>query len=192
MASSTKVSASLSKAVHADVRIDSAFASSFAGALLQGAKGKSGLFEAPASVALASLSEALARMLVENPTGQDLMARTNPSMLQALHLVMGSGNAAAVAWSALALSQIALRRPDTAITIASLPLLAETCSVALGPNNGADPKAKENVDMRDNTALLVNNVAASGGDEAINILCKCQSLILVLVERLSSGDSPGG
>jgi hypothetical protein len=44
--------------------------------------------------------------------------------------------------------------------------------------------------VRDNTALLVNNVAGVGGDEAIAILCRCKPLIRILVELLSSHDSP--
>lgn len=113
----SKTSASPPQSVHTDIHIDPAFAQNLAGALLQGAKGNSGLFENPAaSVALASISEALARMLLESPTAQDQMARTT-SMLQALYLVMESSNKAAVVWAAMALSQIALRRPDTAITM---------------------------------------------------------------------------
>lgn len=50
--------------------------------------------------------------------------------------------------------------------------------------------SSENLLVRDNAALLVNNVAGVGGDEAVTILCKCKPLILNLVELLSSHDAP--
>lgn len=100
-----------------DLRLQPSFLRALSLALQKGARDKSGLFGAPASIALASIVEALARILLENAEGQDLAARSSPSITQALHLVMQSGNKDAVGWSALALSQIAIRRPETAISM---------------------------------------------------------------------------
>ena len=75
---------------------------------------------------------------------------------------------------------------------ASLPGFAGTLATVLtfsGPGSG-NVKSAGNVLVRDNTALLVNNVAGVGGDEAINILSRCKPLISILVELLSSHDAP--
>ena len=98
-------------------RIVPSFLRSLAGALNHGARDGSGLFEAKqASVALVSVIEALSRMLVNNAEGQDLAGRT-AGLNQGLVAAMASGNKEAVSWAAMAMSQISLRRPETAISM---------------------------------------------------------------------------
>ena len=70
-----------------------------------------------ASIALGSIVEALARILCDNAADQDLAARSSPSVTLVLHFVMQSGNKDAVGWAAMALSQIAIRRPETDISM---------------------------------------------------------------------------
>jgi hypothetical protein len=100
-----------------DIRVEPAFIRHLAAALLQGGRESSGLFEVMASDALSHITEAFARMLLDNPAAQDLAASTFPSMVEALHLVMRGRNKEAIGWAALAMSQIALRRPETAISM---------------------------------------------------------------------------
>ena len=100
-----------------DFRVDPAFVRNFAAALLQGGREGSGLFEVAASPALTHLSESFARMLTDNPAAQDLAASSSPSVIEALHLVMSSRNKEAIGWAAMALSQIAIRRPEIAISM---------------------------------------------------------------------------
>ena len=106
-----------SEAPLGDLRLQPSFLRALSLALQKGARDKSGLFAAPASSALSSIVEALARILCDNAEGQDLAARSSPSVTLALHFVMQSGNKDAVGWAAMALSQIAIRRPETAISM---------------------------------------------------------------------------
>lgn len=106
-----------SEAPLGDIRLQPSFLRALSLALQKGAKDKSGLFAAPASIALGSIVEALARILCDNAEGQDLAARSSPSVILALHFVMQMGNKDAVGWAAMALSQIAIRRPETAISM---------------------------------------------------------------------------
>lgn len=86
-------------------------------ALNNGARDGSGLFEAPqALVALVSVIQALSRMFVDNAEGQDLAGRM-AGLIQGLVSVMASGNKEAISWAAMAMSQIFLRRPETAISM---------------------------------------------------------------------------
>jgi len=98
-------------------RIDPAFLRALSSALTMGERDKVGLFAAVVSPALVDVMEALARMLLDNPDAQDIAGRTQPSISQALHLVMQSGNKDAVGFAAMAMSQIAMRRPETAISM---------------------------------------------------------------------------
>jgi len=100
-----------------DIRVHPSFLRALASALHKSARDKSGLFDASAAIALSSIVHALALMLCDNVEGQDLAARSSPSVAQALHFVMQSGNKDAVGWAALAMSQIAIRRPETAISM---------------------------------------------------------------------------
>lgn len=71
---------------------------------------------------------------------------------------------------------------------ASLPGIIGTLSQVLtasGPNGTGHHSSEENRCVRDNTALLVNNIAAIGGDEAVSVLCRCKPLIVILVELLA-------
>jgi len=106
-----------SEAPLGDLRLQPSFLRTLSLALQKGARDKSGLFAAPASIALSSIVEALARILCDNAADQDLAARSSPSVTLVLHFVMQSGNKDAVGWAAMALSQIAIRRPETAISM---------------------------------------------------------------------------
>ena len=105
------------KTASRDLRLEPAFVRNLAAALLHGGREGSGLFEVAASPALSNLTEAFARMLLDNPAAQDLAASSSPSMIEALHLVMTSRNKEAIGWAAMAMSQLAIRRPETAISM---------------------------------------------------------------------------
>lgn len=106
-----------SEAQPSEFRVQHSFLRALTSALLRGATDKSGLFDASAATALSSIVEAVSRMLCDNAEGQDLAARLSPSFAQALLFVMQSGYKDAVGWAALAMSQIAIRKPETAISM---------------------------------------------------------------------------
>ena len=106
-----------SEARFSGIRVHPSFLRALTLALHKGARDKSGLFDASVAIALSSIVQALALMLCDNVEGQDLAARSSPSATQALLYVMQSGNKDAVGWAACAMSQIAIRRPETAISM---------------------------------------------------------------------------
>ena len=61
------------------------------------------------------------------------------------------------------LSQIALVGPDTAVEISVLPGLAEACYVVITQDNSPET-------LTNTTALLINNMAALGGEDAVRVL----------------------
>lgn len=78
--------------------------------------------------------------------------------------------------------------PESMPGSASLQGMTATLSQVLnesGPNGTGYHSSEENRCVRDNTALLVNNVAAIGGEEAVRVLCSCKSLVAILVDLLA-------
>jgi hypothetical protein len=77
-----------------------------ASALQQGAKDHSGLLSPKYSGAQAMLMEGLARCLLDNPRTQDLVLRTQPSLILGLGEVMRLKKLDAFGWVCMSLSQV--------------------------------------------------------------------------------------
>lgn len=60
-----------------------------------------------------------------------------------------------------------------------------TLSQVLTASATSNHLSEENRNVRDNAALMINNVAAIGGDEAVSVLCRCKPLVIILVDLLA-------
>lgn len=88
-------------------------------------------------------------------------------MLSGLVTVIQKGSSVAVVHAVFLLSQLALVSPKTSLTISLLPGLTEGCCKSFTAGRKAG-KTSESLAL--NTALMVNNLSALGGEEAIQAL----------------------
>jgi len=91
-------------------------------------------------------------------------------LVEGLMCAAEHGSADVRAHGVFVLSQVAIAGPETAKKIALLPGLAEACCSAIASSARSERLAL-------NWALLVNNVAALGGEEAARLLTAHRNLV---------------
>ena len=118
--------------------------------------------EEVSEAALAAVLEAYCNLAT---VGVEMLRQvvTVRGMPQGLMNAVEQGSASVKVYGVFLLSQLAIAGPETAIKIALLPGLPEACCRAISTSSKSEK-------LTFNWALLVNNVAALGGEDAVRAL----------------------
>lgn len=146
-------------------KADAGYHEAVAGVLV--AKPGTGAGAAVSEAALEAMLEAYSSLATVCSVTMFQQLVETKQMLTGLVAVIQTRASGAVVHAVFLLSQLALVGPETAQRISLLPGLAEACcrSIAGGRQTGAKSES-----LALNTALMVNNVSALGGEEAIQAL----------------------
>ena len=99
-------------------------------------------------------------------------------MLEGLVAVLSTGSELVEDRACFLLSQISLAGPAMAARIAHLPGLANVCARAMA--------SSQSESLALDVALLINNLAAQGGEDAVHVLTESGALMHELAHRLDS------
>ena len=127
--------------------------------------------------ALVMMLEAVSELMGSGVTPLQLAGTRN--MLPALVRAVEQGAPHLQASGMFLLSQIALAGPATAVEIAALPGLPEACYAVIIQQNSSET-------LTNPTALLLNNLAALGGEDAVRVLSAHGKLVRELAACLDN------
>ena len=132
---------------------------------------------AVSEAALGMMLEAVSELMGSGVTPLQLAGTRN--MLPALVRAVEQGAPHLQASGLFLLSQIALAGPATAVEIAALPGLPEVCYAVIIQQNSSET-------LTNPTALLLNNLAALGGEDAVRVLSAHGKLVRELAAWLDN------